>query len=111
MDIPKSATIPDAKLTNYLLIPKPKDDKSKFLAQAGFTQKNPSALRFAIQELIATHEAIQGRTNDYGTYYEVIGPLVGSDNRRLLVVTIWLQQAYDGQFRFVTLTPYRESKS
>ena len=33
--------IPEAKLTQYLLVPRQEDDKSKFLAQAGFTQANP----------------------------------------------------------------------
>jgi hypothetical protein len=34
----EDAVIPEEKLTRYLLVPRIKDDKSKFLAQAGFTQ-------------------------------------------------------------------------
>jgi hypothetical protein len=45
MRIPEDAIIPDDKITRYLLIPKLRSDKSKFLAQAGFTQENPEALR------------------------------------------------------------------
>ena len=36
MKIPEDAIIPMEKLTAYLLLPRPGDDKSKFLAQAGF---------------------------------------------------------------------------
>jgi hypothetical protein len=46
--IPADAIIPDDKLTRYLLVYKARNDKSKFLAQAGFTQENPEALRAAI---------------------------------------------------------------
>jgi hypothetical protein len=41
MKIPADATIPDSKLTRYLLVSREQDDKSKFLAQAGFTLTNP----------------------------------------------------------------------
>jgi len=35
-----NATIPPAKLTQYLLVLQPKDDKSGFLAQAGYNLDN-----------------------------------------------------------------------
>ncbi len=37
-------TIPREKLTEYLLVPQVKNDKSKYLAQAGFTQSKPDML-------------------------------------------------------------------
>ncbi|MEH2466658.1 hypothetical protein [Nostoc sp.] len=40
MKIPDNLIIPEEKLTCYLLVPRIKDDKLKFLAQAGFTQNN-----------------------------------------------------------------------
>ena len=39
MKIPNDAIIPDEKLTRHLLVYKARNDKSKFLAQAGFTLK------------------------------------------------------------------------
>jgi len=42
MKIPPDALIPLEKLTSYLLVHREWDDKSKFLAQAGFTRENPS---------------------------------------------------------------------
>jgi hypothetical protein len=47
--IPEDLVIPDAKITHYLLVQKARNDKSKFLAQAGFTQENPEVLKSAIQ--------------------------------------------------------------
>ena len=44
MKIPSDAIIPVAKLTRYLLVERTRDDKSKFLAQAGFTPDNHEAL-------------------------------------------------------------------
>lgn len=58
MKIPEDALISREKLTHYLLVFQPDNDKSKFLAQAGFTQANPDALEAAIRQMIMTHEAI-----------------------------------------------------
>ncbi len=38
--LPQDSIIAESKLTQYLLVPLPKDDKSKFLAQAGYTLDN-----------------------------------------------------------------------
>ena len=40
-----NASVPNAKLTKYLLIQLPKDDKSGFLAQAGYTLENWQQLK------------------------------------------------------------------
>ncbi len=64
MKIPDVAVIPEEKLTRYLLVPRLKDDKSKYLAQAGFTQANPEDLLTAIRQLIATNEAVKDNIID-----------------------------------------------
>jgi hypothetical protein len=48
--IPEDIIIPDAKITHYLLVQKARNDQSKFLAQAGFTQETSEALKVAIQK-------------------------------------------------------------
>lgn len=106
MKLQGTIIIPDAKLTQYLLVPRQEDDKSKFLAQAGFTQDNPDELKQAILTLIQTYDAISDRQDKYGTYYRVEGDLVGSD-RALAVVTVWIERAEDGNIQFVTLKPKR----
>jgi hypothetical protein len=103
--IPDNAVIPEEKLTRYLLVPRLKDDKSKYLAQAGFTQANPDDLLTAIRQLIVNNEAIKDNVNEYGVFYLVEGNLQGINNNNLAVVTVWLQSKYDGSFRFITLKP------
>ena len=104
--VPSSAVIPHAKLTEYLLAYRRKSDKSQFLAQAGFTEDNPAELAQAIRRLIAGHEAVVDRQNEYGTFYRVEGQMEGPDGV-LEVVTVWIKQEIDGVFRFVTLEPVR----
>ncbi|MDV3002604.1 MAG: hypothetical protein N5P05_004259 (plasmid) [Chroococcopsis gigantea SAG 12.99] len=108
--IPDDSIIPDDKITKYLLIYKERDDKSKYLAQGGFTIDNPEQLKRAIYELIKTNLAIQDRTNDYGAFYKVTGELIGVNGINLPVTTIWLQRRIDGQFQFITLKPTKENK-
>jgi hypothetical protein len=96
--------IPDAKLTQYLLIFQEKDDKSKFLARAGFTLENPEQLKQAILNLITRNEANLDRTSKYGTFYRVEGNLIGLTTT-LLVVTVWLERTQDGNIQFITLLP------
>jgi len=107
--IPEDLIIPDAKITHYLLVQKARNDKSKFLAQAGFTQENSEALKTAIQTQAAATEAVEDRSNEYGTFYQVEGDLVGVNGVRLSVVTVWLQRQIDGKFQCVTLKPRKES--
>lgn len=105
MRIPENSIVPDDKITRYLLVQKARNDKSKFLAQAGFTQENPEALKAAIQAQAVATEAVEERSNEYGTFYQVEGDLVGANGVNLSVVTIWLQRQSDGKFQFVTLKP------
>jgi hypothetical protein len=108
MQIPPNAIIPKAKLTEYLLKYKTKNDKSQYLSQAGFTQNNPEQLTTAIYQLIQSNRAIKDLENDYGTFYKVSGQLIGFNGRNLSVITIWLQRKIDNQFQFITLKPNKE---
>jgi hypothetical protein len=107
MHIPPDAEIAIEKLTRYLLVPRPLDDKSKFLGRAGFTSANPHVLDAAIRALAAAEPAIEDGDNDYGTFWRVEGALHGPDGA-ILVVTIWLRWHVDGRFRFITLKPGRK---
>jgi hypothetical protein len=102
MKLPDDVVIPREKLTEYLLVPRDKNDKSKFLAQAGFTQDNPEALEAAVRRLIGENDAVQDREDDYGTYYRVTGVLYGV-TADLDVITVWIQGAKDGSYRFITI--------
>ena len=111
MKLPEDVVIPHEKLTRYLLVFQPDSDKSKFLAQAGFTTENPDALEAAIRELIATHEAVFDRTDRFGDFYRVDGTLKGVNKQNLAVVTVWIirtEEKEQGVYRFVTLKPWRK---
>ncbi|MGB3668655.1 MAG: DUF6883 domain-containing protein [Phormidesmis sp.] len=103
--IPGDVIIPFAKLTRYLLVERARNDKSKFLAQAGFTLNNHEALDSALRKLILSTEAVEDRTDEYGTFYQAIGSLEGVNGVHLDVVTVWLKRRIDQQFQFVTLVP------
>jgi len=105
MRIPADAIIPAEKLTRYLLLPRPWDDKSRFLGQAGFSLHDPASLEDAIRRTAANFDAVDDGFNDYGTFFRVDGDLVGPTGRSLQVVIIWLQWKLDGSFHFVTLKP------
>ena len=107
MKIPADAIIPNDKITRYLLVKKFRNDKSKFLAQAGFTLDNSDALTAAIKLLIQMSEAVEDRSNEYGDFFQVEGELLGANGVTLSVVTIWLRRRFDGKFQFVTLKPHR----
>jgi hypothetical protein len=65
MKIPDDAIIADAKLSDYLLVYKENDYKSKFLAQVGFSSGESEFLEAAIRVLIENEEAVLDRSNEY----------------------------------------------
>jgi len=106
--IPDDAIIPTEKVTRYLLVSKVRNDKSKYLAQAGFIQKNPEALLEAIRSLTKAVEAAQDRVSEYGIFHRVEGDLIGVNGVNVSVITVWLQRKADGKFQFITLVPGKE---
>lgn len=104
MRIPSDATIDDTKLTDYLLVQRPWDDKSGYLRRVGFELKNWHDLSTAIRQLADAVDAVEDRSNEYGTFYRVEGMLEGATGN-LQVVCIWMKRAIDGRFHFVTLKP------
>ena len=90
--IPHDSIVPFEKLTHYLLVAKVRNDKSKYLAQAGFTQENPETLREAIRFLTRTAEAAPEKTTEYGTFYHVAGDLIGINGVNISVIAVWLER-------------------
>jgi hypothetical protein len=107
MRIPSDATIDDSKLTGYLLMPRPWDDKSAYLRRAGFVAENWTELRLAIRRLADAVDGVEDGSNEYGTFYRVEGSLAGPLGT-VAVVCIWMKRAIDARFHFVTLKPSRE---
>jgi hypothetical protein len=111
MKIPEDAEIAPAKLSSYLLVWRPADDKSGFLARAGFTLANPDDLLAALRGLAEKSEAVEDGMNPFGTFFRVDGPIVGPNGQALSVATVWVRSFDDGSFHFVTLKPLRSPRS
>ena len=109
--IPVDAEIAPSKLIGYLLVPRPSDDESKFLARAEFTLDNPDELLGSLRRLAIEAEAVEDGRNEFGIFYRAEGSPVGPNERALAVVTIWLCWHSDGSFHSVTLKPSRSLRS
>ena len=100
-----NATIAEEKLTQYLLIPLVKDDKSQFLAQSGYGLENWQQLEQDLREQILSLEATPTKLTRHGQKYVIVGDLTGPNGVTIAVKTIWIV-APDGT-RFVTLFPHK----
>ncbi|OKH40357.1 hypothetical protein NIES2119_01660 [[Phormidium ambiguum] IAM M-71] len=106
--LPQDAIISEAKLTKYLLVLLPKDDKSQFLAQAGYTIENWQQLEQDLREQVLPLEAIQINETEFGVKYRIRGSLIGPNGTTIQVITIWIIDSLDRQTKFVTLFPDKE---
>lgn len=111
MKIPSGLLIEDRKLTNYLLIYQPKDDKSEFLAQAGYTLENWQLLRRDILKAVEEADVAQVILTAWGTRFKVKSGWNGLNGRLLKVITIWQQDNDSDGVRFVTLYPDKSNKA
>ena len=89
MKLPSDATIEPRKITEYLLQRRQEDDKSVFLAQAGYTLENPTSLLADLRGQILALEAEVIGPFEYGTKFRIRGVLQGPNGRALRIVSIW----------------------
>lgn len=108
MKLPEGVVIPRDKLLRYLLLPRDANDKSRFLASAGYILANWQVLERDLRQLTRNHEVSDKETSPFGIKYEVRGTLVGPNGRTLDVVTVWIKLGATGETRLVTLFPDRE---
>ncbi len=93
------------KITRYLLRLLDQDDKSQYLAQAGYTIDNAEALIRDIREQLLPLDAELVGTFEYGTKYRIRGTLRGPNGRELRVVSFWMTEEATGVTKFLTLYP------
>ena len=105
MKLPADAIIATRKITEYLLRWRPEDDKSGFLAQAGYRVETSERLMTDIREQLLPLEAELVEETEYGPKYLIRGELVGPNERRLRVVSIWMTEDATDETKFVTLYP------
>jgi hypothetical protein len=95
------AIIAEEKLTKYLLVPLPKDDKSKFLAKAGYTLDNWQQLERDLRAQVLRQPAEGIETTRYGEKYVICACLRGINGVELNILTIWM--VANDTTKFVTL--------
>jgi Domain of unknown function (DUF6883) len=104
MKLPRDSEIARVKVTHYLLKLREEDDKSKFLAQAGYTAAHAEQLLQDLRGLLAADAEFVQNT-EYGDKYQICGKLAGPNGRKLRVTTIWMIERATGKTKFVTLYP------
>ena len=110
MKLPQDVIVSERKLREYLLTQRSEDDKSGFLALAGYDSTSWRQLETDIRQLIHDQDAELTRMTPYGEMYKVVGRLTGPNGRVLNVVTIWITLSANGETRFVTLVPGKETR-
>jgi hypothetical protein len=105
MRLPADAAISMAKLTDYLLAELPRGDKSRFLAQAGYTRGGASQLERDLRDHILPLEAISLPSRGYGDLCEICGFLRGPNGKEVAVRTVGMREYETGIVKFITLIP------
>ena|SRR3990167_7256541 len=105
MKLPGNTLISHEKLTKYLLASRKRNDKSKWLAQAGYSLENWHILENDLRNQILPMNASLIENTDYGKLYEIRGKLCGPNGVSLPVCTIWMIEKATGITRFITTYP------
>ena len=110
MKLSENALIAREKLTAYLLIPRKRNDKSKWLAGAGYTSENWQLLESDLRNQILSENARPGEKTEFGRMYEIRGTLVGPNGKKLSVLTVWMKEKETGYTKFITMYPGKKVK-
>ena len=108
MKLPENAAITREKITDYLLKWQPDNDKSRFLARAGYSPDNREQLLEDILTQILPVEAELVRKTSYGDLFRIRGKLLGPNGVSLRVITIWMMERASRETKFITLFPDKE---
>ncbi|MEP6686552.1 MAG: DUF6883 domain-containing protein [Verrucomicrobiota bacterium] len=105
MKLPAHAVIARRKVDEYLLRHRLEDDKSGFLALAGYTLENTDRLIDDLRRQLLPLDVELFDETEYGAKYRIRGTLTGPNGRVLRVVSIWMKEEATGETKFVTLFP------
>jgi len=105
MKLPPDTIIATTKLDEYLLRHRDEDDKSGFLALAGYTLENVDRLLNDLRTQLLPLDAEFFDQTEYGAKYQIRGTLTGPNGRVLPIVSIWMKEDATGKAKFVTLFP------
>jgi len=105
MKLAPDTLIAPEKITNYLLRWRVEDDKSAFLAKAGYTLDTADRLAADLRAQLLPLEAELFDRSEYGDKYIIRGKLKGPNQKVLRVVSVWMIENAGGMAKFVTLYP------
>ncbi len=105
MKLAQETIISTTKLKEYLLVHKKRNDKSKWLGQAGYETNNWQSLENDLRNQILSFDAVPTEDNQYGQMYEIRGVLTGPSGKTIQVCTIWMKEHETGQTKFITMFP------
>jgi len=108
MKLPANTLIAPEKLTRYLLVWRKHKDKSKWLAQVGYTLENWRTLEEDLRRQLLSLEATPTESTKYGQMYEIADKLTGPNGEILAVRTIWMTETATGVTKFITMFPDRQ---
>lgn len=111
MKLPKNTLISQEKLLKYLLVFRNRNDKSKWLAKAGYSFKNWEVLENDLREQILPISAIPTDNTQYGQMYEIKGKLVGPNGKSIAICTIWMTEKVTEITKFITMYPDKRKYS
>ena len=109
MKLPQGAIISERKIKEYLLRPRAEDDKSGFLALAGYSLQTWRELERDLRREVEEGDALLIRTTQYGEIYHIKGQLKGPNGTILDLITVWIWLRATGDTRFATLVPDKEA--
>jgi hypothetical protein len=102
MKLPADTVLAAEKITQYLLVPQARGDKSGFLERAGYTSEHADQLLRDLRVQLLPLEAIPGKSNQFG---QSRGDLTGPNGVTLAVRATWMTEHLSGVTKFVTLLP------
>ena len=105
MKLPEDTAIARTKLHQYLLRHREEDDKSGFLALAGYTLDTADRLMHDIRTQLLPLDAEFFDWTEYGPKYRIRGTLTGPNGRVLRIVSNWMKEDATEETKFVTLFP------
>lgn len=105
MKLPEDSIIAEEKIKNYLLSPRVRNDKSKWLERAGYSLANWYLLESDLRKQILQLQAAPTEKTKYGQMYEIQGKLKGPNGKLLSVTSIWMTEFSTGITKFITVFP------
>jgi len=105
MRLPEDAIISPEKLKGYLLAPRKRNDKSKWLDQEGYNLENWQTLENDVRNQLLTEDASFLESSAYGDLYEIRGTLKGPAGKGLPVCTVWMAETATKITKFITMYP------